>query len=216
MGSKPKYNPDDVERWVTVRGARIPIMKDGSFGVGVKDDDHSTEIVKTKEGYKLKVWEPAAGKKIIYSEWDSDKKDYVDRVFKTKKDAEIGKQSYDEAFGDDEDVSKTTSRNAKYDTSRATKNNSSATKNNSSSEKYSEFRKLYEKALKQEEKAEKIRKEDGWGIGNPRYDKANIIAHNTIYKLQQMYYKEIGYATKAPKELDDIMKYLYRHSDDFI
>lgn len=34
---KPKYNPDDVERWVTVRGARIPIMKDGSFGIGTKD-----------------------------------------------------------------------------------------------------------------------------------------------------------------------------------
>lgn len=118
---KPKYNPEDVERWVTVRGARIPIMKDGSFGVGVKDDDHSTEIVKTKEGYKLKVWEPEAGKKIIYSEWDSDKKDYVDRVFKTKEDAEIGKQSYDEAFGDDEDISKTTSKNAKYDTSRVGK-----------------------------------------------------------------------------------------------
>ena len=33
---KPKYNPDDVERWVTVRGARIPIMKDGTMGVGVE------------------------------------------------------------------------------------------------------------------------------------------------------------------------------------
>ena len=32
--AKKKYNPEDVERWVTVKGARIPIMKDGTFGVG--------------------------------------------------------------------------------------------------------------------------------------------------------------------------------------
>lgn len=38
MAKKPKYNPEDVERWVTVRGARIPIMKDGSFGIGEKEE----------------------------------------------------------------------------------------------------------------------------------------------------------------------------------
>lgn len=49
MASKPKYNPDDVERWVTVRGARIPIMKDGSFGVGTKE---SNVLKETQESEK--------------------------------------------------------------------------------------------------------------------------------------------------------------------
>ena len=42
---KPKYNPEDVERWVTVKGARIPIMKDGSFGVG--EDAHKAAYEKS-------------------------------------------------------------------------------------------------------------------------------------------------------------------------
>lgn len=52
MSSKPKYNPDDVERWVTVRGKRIPVLKDGTLGVG-KDDEPN---INTEAGMAKKMF----------------------------------------------------------------------------------------------------------------------------------------------------------------
>lgn len=116
MASKPKYNPDDVERWVTVRGARIPIMKDGTFGVGTMD-------VRTKDGKVVKTdttinqvhkMELMAAKNPPVN-LDPAAKEMLSNVnYKELKKNVTSKAMYNP----DELGLKTTSRNARYDTSR--------------------------------------------------------------------------------------------------
>lgn len=142
MANKKKYNPDDVERWVTVRGARIPIMKDGSFGVGTKDDDMNDEeramdLVDSKDyiGDKeitrqvkdqLKDFGQASSvtvNSVEVSRWDGKSdRGYVEATY-TLKGVEYGgrktNQTFTEEFAVNVRKPQTTSRNAKYDTSRA-------------------------------------------------------------------------------------------------
>ena len=87
-----KFNPDDVERWVTVKGARIPIMKDGSFGVG-----EMTVNLKDGKTRKVAITKEEA-ENLSTSKGRSLKGQYANTV-KTAKEI------------------KTSSKNARYDTS---------------------------------------------------------------------------------------------------
>ena len=80
---KPKYNPDDVERWVTVKGARIPIMKDGTMGIGSLEGEGARQV---KEKMK--------------SEYYSDKLSNA-QLKKAQQTADkLAKQIYDEDIGE--------------------------------------------------------------------------------------------------------------------
>lgn len=94
-----KFNPDDVERWVTVKGARIPIMKDGSFGVG-----EMTVNLKDGKTRKVAITKEEA-ENLSTSKGRSPKGQYANTVKSAK---EYKKEAQ--------------SRNARYDTSRATTN----------------------------------------------------------------------------------------------
>lgn len=114
MAGKKKYNPDDVERWVTVRGARIPIMKDGSFGVGEKEEKalkrESAALKKAKELSEQGEWgrdnsHPGAPK-YTYAEQQA-MKNFGENRFKNKEDAldayKKGDMSASDYYKDDKD-----------------------------------------------------------------------------------------------------------------
>lgn len=125
MAKKPKYNPEDVERWVTVRGARIPILKDGSFGIGEKETNISAKsfnkMVTNLKEQGLYIAEngktdpiPKDGSK--YPIYDENAKKYYDGVYHTD-----GKNHSMTVNKSDNQKAKPTSRNAKYDTSKTQK-----------------------------------------------------------------------------------------------
>lgn len=144
---KPKYNPDDVERWVTVRGARIPIMKDGSFGVGVKEDESKPQTNR-EWFYHLK--------KTGEIDKDAEYEDFIDyrpitdkaAIATIKRTTAMEIVNENDAYDREHKEGRyaNTSKNARYDTSRATK------KNGATAEDIARDKETFRKAREHEQK----------------------------------------------------------------
>ena len=97
------YDENDIDHWITVRGARIPVLKDGTLGVGTKEVSVSADTIK-KKMYNVNTAVQQA----------RDAKDW-----KTYKEATEEYNRLSNILKETQDQEKTTSRNAKYDTSRS-------------------------------------------------------------------------------------------------
>lgn len=100
--SRTMYDENDIDHWITVRGARIPVLKDGTLGVGTKEVSVSADTIK-KKMYNVNTAVQQA----------REAKDW-----KTYKEATEEYNRLSNILKETQDQEKTTSRNARYDTSR--------------------------------------------------------------------------------------------------
>lgn len=149
--SRQRYNEDEIDHWVTVRGARIPVLKDGTLGIGTKEDGTK---VSASSGDTLENFEDVTevlGRKIgwvnyrelshDWNEFSKDPKKYkksvvpdmvnlwadekLKKLKEREKTGEVYKQSNpygaQSVMNDDIDNRKPTSKNERYNTSRVGK-----------------------------------------------------------------------------------------------
>ena len=58
---------------------------------------HFLNVFETASGWKVNVWD---GGTVTMCEWNDEKKDYVDRVFATKEEAEEADKAYNDMWKD--------------------------------------------------------------------------------------------------------------------
>lgn len=186
--SRTMYDENDIDHWITVRGARIPVLKDGTLGVGTKEANVSADTIK-KKMYNVNTAVQQA----------REAKDW-----KTYKEATEEYNRLSNILKETEDQKKPSSRNAKYDTSR-TKNNSGK-KRPTSLEAFKENSNQFVQALKEAEKQGALEFEftDMTGkVFHRWWDGAKFVDRKVSQSMERRYGKRSGTFKSSFRKPDD-------------